>query len=136
MEKCFFLGFRTLRIFLNQEPNLATFERRGWIYMSLIRTGPSFRTQFTNKYKIYPNFLRIRTKLTISQKLKLEKCFFLGFRTLRIFLNQEPNLATFERRGWIYMSLIRTGPIFSTLHHFKEKNIYLKLSKKIIFHSP
>ena len=39
--------------------------------------------------------------------------------------------------GWgIYMSLIRTRPIFSTFHHIKEKNIHLKLSKKIIFHSP
>ena len=36
------------------------------------------------------------TKSTISQKIKIVNCFFLGFRILRIFLDQKPYLATYE----------------------------------------
>ena len=39
----------------------------------------------------------LSTKSTISQQIKIGKLlFFIDFRTLRIFLDQKPNLATFE----------------------------------------
>ena len=49
---------------------------------------------------IVVNFLRtLSTKSTISQIIKIVKnlkLFFIGFRTLRICLDQKPNLATSE----------------------------------------
>ena len=38
----------------------------------------------------------------MSQKLKItkiEKLFFMGFRALRNFLEQKPNIATFQGKG-------------------------------------
>ena len=41
---------------------------------------------------------------------KWENCFFIGFRTLRIFLDQKPNMATL-----VCMLLTRTGPIYELI---------------------
>ena len=46
------------------------------------------------------------------------------FRTLRIFLDQKLNLATFEGRGGISMSLTETGPM-NHLKSYQEKQISL-----------
>ena len=45
--------------------------------------------------------------------------FFIGFRTLRIFLYQKPNLATFEGEGveWVYILLTRNNPVFRVNRH-------------------
>ena len=71
----FFIGFRTLRISCDN----IFFGHFQWF--------------------ILVNFLSIFcTKSTISQEIKIEKLFSIGFRTLRIFFDQKPNLATFEGR--------------------------------------
>ena len=71
----FFIGFRTLRISCDN----IFFGHFQWF--------------------ILVNFLSIFcTKSTISQEIKIEKLFSIGFRTLHIFFDQKPNLATFEGR--------------------------------------
>ena len=64
----------------------------------------------------FPSIISIKS--IITQKLhKSENYCFIGFTTLRIFLNQNHNLATFVGGGFC-MSLIRTEPTFYMIHEY------------------
>ena len=84
--------------------------------------------------KICPNFLRILVQnQRYLKKQKSENYFFIGFNTLRIFLDQKPNLVTFDGRGWLrgYLHVVNRGmAYFLNFLSCKRKYLYMQFSKK------